>query len=227
MTSGSQPELPGSWPVILAAYADGELDPSTHQAVERWLAAHPELGGDLPAQQQLAPANRALWTAATPPLPGTAAWDQVFAAIESAATPEMPTTHVQERYSRRNRLDGLVASGLVAFLVLVIGLVIASGMFRSRSTPPLPPGNREDEPLPDYAILPIASEDDVDVQRTTGTADDWLPVGVLPLPNRIVLAEVGDIELEEASPSEAWPDGKPEMTHQPGDAPMIFATSSR
>src|SRR5947208_5746888 len=81
MTPPAQPDPADRWPELLAAYADGELDPAMRERVERWLADHPEAREQLRAQRDLSPANRRLWRQAEPSAPHDDTWAGVKAAI--------------------------------------------------------------------------------------------------------------------------------------------------
>ena len=218
MTSSPNSDLPTPWPVILAAYADGELDPPTREAVERWLVTHPAARGDLWEQQQLAPANWRLWNPADPPLPGEDVWAAVANAVAAATLPEHST-------SRRARRWFGIAIGTA--IGVAACLFVASQVFLSTPASAPEPVTQRDDPLSGFAVLPVAADDDVDLNRVTGNGAGWLPVGVPPLPGRMILAEVGDIDLEATKPAETWPPDMPPITPRPGDAPMIFATNPR
>jgi hypothetical protein len=75
------------------------------------------------------------------------------------------------------------------------------------------------DPLAGFAVLPMASADDVVLHRVPG--DGWLPVGDHPLAGGVSLATADDVRLDD--PDESWPDVAP----APGFAPMIFAAKPR
>ena len=75
------------------------------------------------------------------------------------------------------------------------------------------------DPLAEFAVLPIASGDDVVLNRVPG--DGWLPVGADPLPGTLALATAAEVTVEDADG--VWPHVAPE----PGYAPMIFAAKPR
>lgn len=75
------------------------------------------------------------------------------------------------------------------------------------------------DPLAEFAVLPMATHDEVVLHRVPG--DGWLPVGHDPLPGTISLAGSNDVELDDPNP--AWPS----VTIAPGAVPMIFAAKPR
>jgi hypothetical protein len=81
--------------------------------------------------------------------------------------------------------------------------------------------------LDGMAVLPMASDDDVILERVPDTGTGWLPVGRHPFSGLMVLASAEEVQLEEVEPSPVWPVGGPKMTTAPGDAPMIFAAKLR
>lgn len=81
------------------------------------------------------------------------------------------------------------------------------------------PHEAQSDPLAEFAVLPMATNDEVVLHRVPG--DGWLPVGHDPLPGAISLASSDDVELEDPNP--AWP----RVTIAPGAVPMIFATKPR
>ena len=84
--------------------------------------------------------------------------------------------------------------------------------------PPSPPPVAPD-PLAEFAVLPMASAEEVVLHRVPG--DGWLPVGTHPLAGAVSLATSDEVELDD--PEAAWPN----VTAAPGFAPMIFAAKPR
>jgi hypothetical protein len=82
-----------------------------------------------------------------------------------------------------------------------------------------PPHESKPDPLAEYAVLPMATNDEVVLHRVPG--DGMLPVGNPPLPGALSLASEEDVELDEPNP--AWP----RVTFSPGAVPMIFAAKPR
>jgi hypothetical protein len=81
------------------------------------------------------------------------------------------------------------------------------------------PHEASSDPLAEFAVLPMANEEDVVLTRVPG--DGWLPVGTHPLLGAISLATADEVELDD--PEAAWPNVMP----APGYAPMIFAAKPR
>ncbi|MDB5308701.1 MAG: hypothetical protein JWO38_2903 [Gemmataceae bacterium] len=245
MTAHDTPDLPGPWPDVLAAYADGELDPAARAVVGRCLAAHPATRDELRTQQLLSPENWTLWQQAEPTLPSEAVWAAVREAVAEGALPlpvtmagpsVVPAPH-ERGWWRRTR--GPLARGL-AVAVAGVAVLAALWFVTDRVTPPpvtpghvVPPvstdavNGRPTDPLAGLAALPLATAGDVDIQRVAGSGAGWLPVGEPPLSGPLVLAGADDVELEGVDPNPAWPAGGPRMTSAPGDAPMIFAAKPR
>lgn len=227
MTGPDDPcDLTGRWPDVLAAYADGELDPCARAAVARWLASHPHSAAELLAQQQLSPENWRLWQHAEPPLPTEDTWATILDAVAVAAT--APATPAAKREANWWRRTGAYFAGGVAAAVAVVGFVAVGAVFFPQHREPLvyletvAPA----DPLAGHDVLAVATEADVDVHRVVGGGAGWLPVGG-PLPGALVLATEDDVDVDEAEPHPAWPTGGPRTTTAPGDAPMIYAANRR
>lgn len=246
MTTPANPDPANVPPAWLAAYADGELDTAARAAVERWLTDHPEALDELHSQRALSPANVALWDRAEPPAPSAEAWAAVRRGIDAGLNPPAPVP----AGSRWRVFAGLAAAGTVAAAVWVaVGLlapkpapVLAPVEVVKRQLPPVPdvapipraagpasaPAPRTvPDPLAGIDVLPMASDDDVVLDRVPHTGAGWLPVGRHPLPDSLVFATVEDVHLEGVDPSPAWPAGGPKMTTAPGDTPMLFAAKRR
>jgi hypothetical protein len=230
---------------LLAAYADGELDAEGRAAVERWLADHPEALPELHAQRELSPANAGLWERAEPPEPSAAAWAGVRRGIAEALDPAGPASRGRSRWRAAAwALGGLAAAGVAAGVAwLAFGPVAPQEAPRFPNPgdvaklppvalPELGPTPRDATPsqpalVAGFAVLPMATDDDVILERVPDAHAGWFPVGRHPLPPLLVLASTEEIALEEVDPSPHWPTGTPKMTTAPGDAPMIFAAKRR
>jgi hypothetical protein len=81
------------------------------------------------------------------------------------------------------------------------------------------PHDAKSDPLAEFAVLPMATDDEVVLHRVPG--DGMLPVGNHPLQGALSLATTDDVELDDPNP--AWPS----MTISPGSLPMIFAAKPR
>src|SRR5205814_4676463 len=90
-----------------------------------------------------------------------------------------------------------------------------------RPTPP----TADDDPLAGYAVLPVASADEFELHRVPGDAG-LVAFGQDLLPGPMVLLGAEDVKLEDVDPDD-WPDGEPQMTKGPGDAPMLFGAKPR
>jgi hypothetical protein len=229
---------------LLAAYADGELDPETRAAVERWLHEHPGAIEELRAQRELSPLNAALWDRAGPVEPSEEVWAAVGQGIADALH---PPTDVKQPRGRGWRvaawlLGGLTAAGAAAAVGwLAFGLLAP----RQPSDEPKPPESvkhtpavapapravaaapRRADPLADYPVLAMATDDDVILERVPEFPAGWLPVGRHPLQGVLVLASEEEVLLGDVDPSPAWPTGGPRITTAPGDAPVIYAAKPR
>jgi hypothetical protein len=241
--SPADPQPDGFPRELLAAYVDGELDAAGRAAVERWLADHPEASAEVEAQRELSPANVPLWERAEPPEPSLLAWANVRRGIEE----ELTTPGSIPMRPGRWRVAAWTVGGL---LTAGVAAAVAWVAFTPIVPPPIPeqpvevaraPANAGPEiaPLPrdvtspppelvaGFAVLPMASDDDVILERVPETHTGWLPVGEPPFSGLLVLASEEEVHLEEVDPSPAWPTGGPKMTTAPGDAPMIFAAKPR
>jgi anti-sigma factor RsiW len=224
-------DLPGPWPDVLAAYADGELDDHARAAVERWLAENPVARACVGAQLRLSPENWRMWRDAAAPRPEPAAWDAVRRRIRvrlAATRLAEPATSGVPWESRLARVIAVPAYALTACVVLFTGFgyylfprhtqQVTEGVTR-----PVP-----EDPLAGIPVLLIATNADVDVHRVDGAgAGGWLPVGGMPLAGPLALATGDDVELEEAEEHPAWPMGGPRVRRDPADAPLLFPGANR
>ncbi len=230
---------------LLAAYADGELDADTRARVEHWLAEHPKALAELHAQREFSPANVPLWERAEPPEPSPAEWAAVRRGIDEELE-TAPTVHGRGRWWVAAWTLGALATAGIAATVAWLAFNPAAPQPPNRgpkqpevaklpppSGPEVAPPPRVVVPSPQLntiegvAVLPMASDDDVILERVPETHTGWLPVGQHPFVGLMVLASAEEVLLEEVEPSPAWPPGGPKMTTAPGDAPMIFAAKPR
>lgn len=146
--------------------------------------------------------------------PGDSQWNAVNRAIHRGIDSEsvQVQTHDALRWLRR----GLVAAGGIA-AAIVVALFITS----ARKNPEDMHPEQANEPA-EFAVMPIASEHDVVIERIAGSGHGLI-VGDVPLQ----LAREEDIEIEGTEPHPAWPGGSPKMITAPGDIPMIFAAKGR
>src|SRR5262249_9198595 len=94
------------------------------------------------------------------------------------------------------------------------------------AVPEIPPEPRAVLPIPGsdllagFAVLPMATDSDVVLDRVPEFHAGWLPVGEHPFSGVMALATAEEVLLEGVGPSPVWPTGGPKMTNAPGDAPM-------
>jgi hypothetical protein len=163
--------------------------------------------------------------AAAPREPSEAEWDAVRRRIRARLAPEPARPHA--RRAGPWAAGALVAATAAALAWVAFRLAApdAPAPERVQSPPPpapevaVAPAPHEADPLAEFAVLPVASADDVVLHRVPG--DGWLPVGADPLPGSLSLASADDVELDEPNP--AWPS----TTVEPRGVPMIFAAKPR
>ena len=227
---------------LLAAYADGELDAHSRETVERWLANHPDALDDLQSQRALSPSNARLWERAEPPEPSERAWAMARSAIEHRLVPPEPSRAGADGAGAW-ALAGLATAGVAAAVVwFAFGPAIrkapkeepkAIELAQGPNLAPHPreivlaPAPRSIDAIEGFAVLPMATDDDVVLARVPEFPAGWLPIGRHPLEGVMTLATVEELLLGEVTPSPIWPSGGPKMTTSPGDAPMIFAAKPR
>ena len=224
-------DLPGPWPDVLAAYADGELDAAARAAIERWLAENPGAWGCVDAQRELSPENWRLWRDAEPPAPSSATWVDVRDTIAAGLARARHAVPAPAKRPWRRRTEWALVTMACGLTLFVISLAAFGVWF----VPPEPQRVIEfatrhaaDDPLAGFVVLPVVTEADVDVHRVDGAgAGGWLPVGGVPLSGPLALATADDVELEEAEVHPAWPAGGPRVVRDPADAPVLFPDSNR
>jgi hypothetical protein len=157
--------------------------------------------------------------AARPPEPSEAEWDAIRARIQARVAAQQPRSFV-----RRATLVGAgVGLGFAAVAAVVAWLVFGLPPAPPPQTPevvrqkPAPPA--EVDPLAEFDVLPMATEDEVVLHRVPG--DGWLPVGAHPLTGDLALATADEVALDDPNPE--WP----AMVPAPKSAPMIFAAKPR
>jgi hypothetical protein len=217
----------GFGPESLAAYADGELDPTARAAVERWLAEHPEALEELRTQQEFSPENAQLWQQVEPPPVPEGTWVEIRNQVAEATMPA-PVIRISARRVAAWLIGGVAAAASAAAIVWIL---LPPAPAPSPHAPVEPEqvarAAEPADPLAEFAVLPVATEDDVELQRVAENADKGLPIGVAPLSGPMVLAVGGDVELEGADAHPAWGGGGPKITTNPVEAAMIFAAPHR
>ena len=216
--------------------------------VERWLADHPEGLGEVQSQRSFSPANAGLWDRARPPEPSEQEWARRRNGMR-VDSPRRPAPASPERPVRRWRgawaLAGLAAAGVAAAAAMWVALGPGlpgnpknepNGRAEARWDAdraasayghPRCPARRSIDGIEGFATLPIATDDDVVLERVPEFPAGWLPVGRHPLEGTMALATVEELLLAEVEPSSMWPTGSPKMTTSPSDAPMIYAAKLR
>ncbi|MBA4187596.1 MAG: hypothetical protein C0467_06210 [Planctomycetaceae bacterium] len=225
-------------PEYLAAYADGELDAETHATVERWLAENPDALPTLDAQRAFGP-NAGLWERAEVPEPSPAAWASARREIESRLNPAAPKPGYGRQFAGWV-LGGIataaaaaavawIAFGPVAEQRAIDGARLRVDVAKAQVAPPprLVVASLKPDLLAEFAVLPMATDDEVTLDRVPDTRSGWLPTGRHPLGDTLALASFEEVHLEEVDLSPVWPAGGPKMKTAPGHAPMIFAAKPR
>jgi hypothetical protein len=163
--------------------------------------------------------------AARPPEPSEAAWEEMRLGIHERLAASRAPRNVR-------RVAVWAAAGVGAALATAAA-VIALIVFRNPPVEPPPsapdvartvpvaplPHEVQPDPLAEFAVLPMASSDEVVLHRVPG--DGFLPIGEHPLPGMLLLATSSEVELDD--PNDAWPNA----TSSPDRAPMIFAAKPR
>ncbi len=157
--------------------------------------------------------------AARPDEPVEAQWDAVRRRIHDRLNPASPVPG-----SGRWRAAVCVAVGAalttaaaVAWIAFAPAPTQKPEIAAVRSVPISP--ETPADPLAEFAVLPMATANEVDISRVPGSG--WLPVGSDPLPGTLSLATTDEVELDD--PDSVWS----QVTKSPGDAPMIFAAKPR
>jgi len=160
--------------------------------------------------------------AAAPQEPTEAEWEAARRRIQSRVYRAHLTT---PRRTVRYAIAGVAALVAVAAAVawVVFNLPVPQENPQAPEVaevkPPPPPPPVSPDPLAEFAVLPMASTEEVVLHRVPG--DGWLPVGAHPLAGAVSLATADEVELDD--PEAAWPN----VTAAPGFAPMIFAAKPR
>jgi hypothetical protein len=190
-------EIPKPTPEMLAAYVDGELEPCQRQALETWLADHPEARADVEAQRRLAQ----LWQSVRPVEPDAATWSVALASIQTRL-PCGSRVHRQRRLPIR-WLVGVAAAAAVAASVVV---------WLNRPSEPNSIIPRPVEPWP------VVSAEDIIITSIAEADRDSIVVGELPVSSPLALADHGDINQVELTPDQGM---NPQF--HPEHVPMIIS----
>ena len=216
----------------------GSSTPTRALAVERWLADHPEARGELNAQRALLPPITHSGNART--RPSRPREHGSFATARCKMQLAAPvSTH--RRRAGIWAIAGLAAAGVAAAMAWVaFGPTTSSTppvdtkpseLARDLPRAPFPREGgfalRSDDPLAGMAVLPMATDDEVVLDRVPDFPAGWLPIGRHPLQGVMALASEEELLLAELGPSAIRPTGPPKMTTAPGDAPMLFSPRLR
>lgn len=188
------------WNRLLLAYADGVLGSVERAHVERYLAANPRAYDLLADLEETGPGNFDLWESVEPPEPSDDDWARTSQAIAVL----MPQR-------KRNGPRVLAASAAVC-----AAAVIAVVLWISDAPPAIVKIEPKKfvvpaDPLADFAVLPIATPDDVMVSAVRGNAESALVSVRSPL-SELALATNEDVEIDDAGTGELVP----------GDAAMMI-----
>jgi hypothetical protein len=200
-----------SFPELLAAYADGELDAAGRAHVEAWLAEHPDAQTTLAVQFRLSRQNRKLWKASAPLAPSEGNWARVFGRVQDVL--DSPVRPAQPRPNRR-RLR-YVAAALATAAALVAALYLTAPK-------PVPGPDNVAPPRAADDALALAGESDISIISIDDRDVGALVVGKSPLSGPVVLAAIGDVDLKGIQKAEdgMLPTAK---MNEAGLAPMIVA----
>lgn len=213
----SDTPFPKEW---LAAYADGELGPAAEACVEAWLVEKPDRMNALESQEAFSPLNASFWEAAKPPLPGEAAWTNLFEGMQSTLRTRKPAS---------SRLTLRMGTMLVAAVSLFIVALVNWPQPRNGA-------GGEGEPIARMADVgaefdameesyPLAITTDVVIYSLPESANSSIVVGRHPMQEHpLELAHNADVQVLAYGPDE---DGNmPRIqTYLGQDASMIIAAA--
>lgn len=170
--------------------------------------------------------------AAAPREPSYAEWENVrlriHAKLDATSGNEYPHSYRRSALWLAASVVLTAAAAAIAWIALTLPTAKnpqVPEVVKGKSQPPVEvvvaPHPREaiSDPLADYPVLPMATNDEVVLHRVPG--DGILPVGSDPLPSVLLFATHNDVELDDPNP--AWP----RVTVSSGFAPMIFAAKPR
>jgi len=152
------------------------------------------------------PDLREVFELTRPAEPSRPAWERVQAAV-SASVP------------RRSPARRLVGWAVAAGVLLAVGAVA----WWPGAGNPVPDATGDDGPdvAAEFAVLPVASEEDVDVHRVR--LGGWaLAVGTSPIPEKITWAGKGDVRVASSVPDDFGSEPKMGTT----GPPVIWADDS-
>jgi anti-sigma factor RsiW len=172
------------------AYADGELSGVEREYVERYLAANPPAWDLLSDLEEVGPGNFELWDSVEPPVPSDDDWNRTSQAIAVL----MP---------QKRRWPKVVGASLAACAVAVVMVVLLMpNAPREITKLEQPKVVAPVDPLAEFAVLPIATPDDVMVSAVRGNAASGLVSVRSPLSEALALATTEDVEIDDAGSGE-------------------------
>ena len=166
--------------------------------------------------------------AVRPPEPGEAEWDEVRQRIHARLSASPGSAHPRRRLALWAAVGAVLTTAAAVVAWVAVGALTprqpaVPDVAEGQPAPKLPvvrgPHEAQPDPLAEFAVLPMASSDEVVLHRVPG--DGWFPIGAHPLPGMLALATADEVELDD--PDEVWPNA----TTSPDRAPMIFAAKPR
>jgi len=221
------PDRVDAW---LAGHADWELDAATRQRVEEWLAADPQAAEILRDQESLSPRNLEFWAAVEPPTVSNSKWDAVGFGIASRCPASVPKSIWNQSWLKAVLVVS-VAAGIAGVVFSLQKLGEPNRELAQPSTRPTievapePRSPTKEDPLAEYAVLPITQPGEVFIESVRGGVSPIVLGPSQPVPTELTLAGSQDIQVESIRPTTAngsKPDVK--VTTEPGGVTMIYAS---
>ena len=211
-------ELP-DWQLQLLAYVDGELPQPERQEVEDRLRHDPEAQDLLRELELLARHQREFWANVEPRQPSSGQW----LAVRNALLVDLAQHPKTSPYFRSKYAWAILAGiAVAACAMLAILWPNTNGNVKPQREDwvqqPIPP----EDPLAEFAVLPIAGSSDVMIIAIHGDRSPGLVACDHPIPTSLALATADDLEI--APPNlftmnDPWEVSRPE----PSDAPVLMS----
>jgi hypothetical protein len=162
--------------------------------------------------------------------------------IEDRLNPAAPRAGSTGRFRTAAWVVGALAASAVAASVAWVALVpgaklppVEGGTATrevaragpERAPAPRAVAARSDDPIAEYAVLPVASDEEVSLERVPDTRAGWLPIGRHPLPEELALASADEVHWPAFDLTPVWPTGRPKVPTTPDHEPIIFAAKPR
>ncbi len=207
------------WQFQLLAYVDGELSLAERRLVEDRLRFDPVAQELLRDLELLAPSQQEFWANVEPRQPSSGQWLAVRDALRDAIpTQPKPAPHFRSRYA------WAILAGIAVSACAMIAL------FWPRGGNIVPQQNPEfvqqptpaEDPLAEFAVLPIAGPGDVMIIAIHGDRSPGLVSCDHPIPEMLALARSEDVDIAPPSlfrMSDPWEISRPEPT----DAPVLMS----